>query len=40
MKSVHSKHDIIKYRKDKSLELIREVDFLLANGYANTAISP
>ena len=39
MKTVHSKKDIINYRRDKSLELISEVDFLLANGFANTAIS-
>lgn len=39
MSQNHSKTDIIKYRCEKSKELLKEVEFLLQGGFANAAIS-
>ena len=39
MKESYTKEEIIRYRHDKSLQLIKEVEFLLDGGYANAAVS-
>lgn len=39
MKQAYAKSEIIKYRREKSLELIREVEFLLQGGFPNAAVS-